>query len=241
MSSKAPPTLEHPECMKLLDMLLNNTSTSKKAQKSVRNYCMACLMLDAGLRVGELVSLRMADLYFNKEPVRTIFIKPGMTKNKVAHSIPVSQRLHDALANYLASDILLDPNLSDRFAFLNESTGRPVTTRQVERIICAAGMKALGRPVHPHVLRHTVASKWMRVTSSSTVQQLLGHKYLSSTQIYCHPNSEDRRRAIEQASRLPAQPPESEQPHQDETAEVQESSPGPQPASVRPHQPASQW
>lgn len=200
MSSESPPTLETEECTRLLDTLLNNASTSKKKRKAVRNYCMALLMLDAGLRVGELVSLRLSDLYFSWVPVRTIFIKPHMTKNKVEHSIPVSQRLCQALTSYGDTWHLLNPDRGVFFAFANDSSNRPLTTRQVERIICAAGWKAIGRPVHPHMLRHTVASRWMRVANEAVVQQLLGHKYLSSTQIYCHPNSDDLRQAIDSAA-----------------------------------------
>jgi len=74
MSSESPPTLETAECEKLLDTLRHASGTTIKTRKAVRNYCMALPMLDAGLRVGELVALRLSDLYFNREPVRSIFI-----------------------------------------------------------------------------------------------------------------------------------------------------------------------
>ncbi len=241
MSSESPPTLESEECTKLLDTLLNNSSTSKKKRKAVRNHCMALLMLDAGLRVGELVSLRFSDLFFSNAPVRTIFIKPHMTKNKVEHSIPVSKRLSDSLRSYFSTWFLVDVNNSDSFAFYSGSEDRPLTTRQVERIICAAGWKAIGRPVHPHMLRHTVASRWMRVTNEAVVQQLLGHKYLTSTQIYCHPNEDDKRQAIESASEIPASRQPVEQVSQEEPQPVEPERPGPQPASPSSRQPASRW
>ena len=241
MSSEPPPTLETPECEKLLDTLLTHATTAKKQRKAVRNYCMALLMLDAGLRVGELMSLRLCDLYFNREPVRTIFIKPNMTKNKVPHSIPVSIRLSKALTSFFIAWHFLDPDIAEQFAFCRPDSDKAITTRQVERIICAAGWKALGRPVHPHVLRHTFASKLMRVTNSSTVQQMLGHKYLSSTQVYCHPNEEDKRQAIEAASAqpLPSQP--NEQQHQQQNLPESFSNPGPQPASPSGSQRPSHW
>ena len=241
MSSESPPTLEREECAKILDTLLNNASTPKKKLNAVRNHCMAVLMLDAGLRVGELVQLQWSDLYFNELPVRTIFIKPHMTKNKVERSIPVSHRLSTALDNYLESGCSLHPDFDCVFAFTNFSTKRPLTTRQVERIICAAGWTALGRPVHPHVLRHTFATRLMRVTNISTVQKILGHKYLSSTQVYCHPNEEDKRQAIEAASHPEDQvaSPEKQQPEHPE--QQQPERPGPQPASPSAHQPASRW
>lgn len=241
MSSESPPTLEIEECEKLLDTLLNNDSTFIKKRKAIRNHCMALLMLDAGLRVGELVSLRMSDLYFNSLPVRTIFIKPNMTKNKVAHSIPVSDRLSNALRSYFSQWFLTDIVNGNAFAFYSGTEDRPITTRQVERIICAAGWKALGRPVHPHILRHTVASRWMRVTNEAVVQQLLGHKYLTSTQIYCHPNEDDKRQAIDSASQT-AKPVESSEDQQKEQPRAP-SPEGPRavPASPLKSQPASHW
>lgn len=241
MSSESPPTLEREECAKILDTLLTSWTTSNKERQAVRNYCMALLMLDAGLRVGELVALHFSDLFFNREPVRTIFIKSHMTKNKVEHSIPVSDRLSKALALYSKICLLFASDPPDAFAFPRAIGDKAITTRQVERIICSAGWKALGRPVHPHVLRHTFASRLMRVTNSSTVQGMLGHKYLSSTQIYCHPNEDDKRQAIENAMAQPDQELSSD-PQQTKQTESQEVQlPGPQPASPSAHQPASRW
>ncbi len=241
MSSESPTTLETADSDNLLDYLRHNAGTANKMRKAVRNYCMALLMLEAGLRVGELVSLRVSDLYFNRKPVRNIIIKPHMTKNKVEHSIPVSQRLSEALVVFFDIFWLNNETPEQEFAFLSSKKDRPITTRCVEKIICAAGWKVLGQPVHPHVLRHTFASRLMRVTNSSTVQQLLGHKYLSSTQIYCHPNEDDKRLAIESASHPSEnrQPAEQQQKDQTESQEVQH--PGPLPASQSGPQSASHW
>ncbi len=241
MSSNPPPTLETAECEKLLDAVLSNAGTAKKKLKAVRNHCMAMLMLEAGLRVGELVSLRWSDLYFNKEPVRNIFIKPNMTKNKVEHSIPVSKRLSDSLLAYFHSGAFLGPLTYDTFAFANSRSQRHLTTKQVERIICKAAWKALGRPLTPHVLRHTFGTRLMRVTNEAVVQQLLGHKFMSSTQIYLHPNDDDKRQAIIRASRPSENLHTAEQKQQDQTDLQEEQRPGPQPASRQLLQPPSHW
>jgi len=241
MSSESPTTLETAESDNLLDYLRHNAGTANKMRKAVRNYCMALLMLDAGLRVGELVSLRVHDLYFNREPVRNIIIKPHMTKNKVEHSIPVSQHLSEALRVFFDIWWLKYETPEQEFAFLSSKTDRPITTRQVERIICAAGWKSLGHPVHPHVLRHTFASRLIRVTNSSTVQQMLGHKYLSSTQIYCHPNEDDKRQAIESASRLSENHQPAEQQPENPEQHQQPQNPGPVPAALVNPQKPSAW
>ncbi|MBA7609970.1 Tyrosine recombinase XerC [subsurface metagenome] len=241
MSSESPTTLETAESDNLLDYLRHNAGTANKMRKAVRNYCMALLMLDAGLRVGELVSLRVQNLFFNREPVRNIIIKPHMTKNKVEHSIPVSPLLSEALRVFFDIWWLNYETPEQKFAFTNVSTDRPITTRQVERIICAAGWKSLGHPVHPHVLRHTFASRLMRITNSSTVQQLLGHKYLSSTQIYCHPNEDDKRLAIESASKAPEHSQNQEQQQPRPLIPAEPVHPGPLPASPSIPRPASHW
>ncbi len=241
MGLNPPPTLETAESDNLLDYLRHNAGTAIKMRKAVRNYCMALLMIEAGLRVGELVSLRVQDLYFNREPVRNIIIKPHMTKNKVEHSIPVSQRLSEALRVFFDIWWLKYETPEQEFAFPSGKTDRPITTRQVEKIICAAGWKVLGHPVHPHVLRHTFASRLMRVTNSSTVQQMLGHKSLSSTQIYCHPNEDDKRQAIDSASR-PSENHQTEKPVKHDLPQpVEPERPGPQPASPSAFPHVSRW
>ncbi len=212
MSSESPPTLETAECEKLLEALLSNAGTAKKQRKAVRNHCMALLMLEAGLRVGELVSLRMSNLYVYRQPVTTILLNSNVTKNKVEHSIPVSLRLCQALISYLNAWPCLDPDRGKDFAFANSTSKRPLTTKQVERIICAAAWKSLGRPVNPHMLRHTFGTRLMRVTNEAVVQQLLGHKFMSSTQVYLHPNEQDKRQAIDRAMVQPGQEPSAEQP-----------------------------
>ncbi|GAH96402.1 unnamed protein product, partial [marine sediment metagenome] len=53
------------------------------------------------------------------------------------------------------------------------------------------------REIHPHILRHTFATRLMSKTSMRVVQELLGHKNLSSTQIYTHPNNADLQEAID--------------------------------------------
>jgi len=196
----APPTLTIQETHALLAALQGRGGTSKKFRRQLRNYTMAMIMLEAGLRVGELVRLHWSDLFFNCLPVTSIIISPEISKSKQERQIPVSTRLSDALTTYHVT-FSTDVSHSEHFAFFTARTAHPrLSERQVERIISSAALQAIGRPIHPHVLRHTFASKLMRVTNASIVQQLLGHKHLSSTQVYCHPNGEDLQKAIRDAA-----------------------------------------
>lgn len=198
-----PKTLTVTESHQLLDALLVKQGTAKQFRRGIRNYTMALLMLDAGLRVGEVVQLKISDLWFGSEPVTSIIIPAEIAKNNEERTIPISGRLCDAIKQMDAS--YWPQTLSAGFAraFYQTDHARPVTTRQVERIIRAAALKVLGRPVHPHILRHTFASKLMRKTNVRVVQELLGHQSITSTQIYTHPNSDDLKTAIEELN-LPA-------------------------------------
>lgn len=193
----SPKTLTTDEVTLLLHAFAGDDVASKRGHQALRNYTMTILMLDAGLRVGEAVKLRRSDLYFNCEPVTSIIVRADIAKNETERTIPVSQRLTNALKMYFPLSTTIYPAWYHEFAFRSQTWGYPITTRQVERIIRQAALKSLGRPIHPHVLRHTFASRLMRKTNMRTVQELLGHKNLSSTQIYTHPNGDDLRKAID--------------------------------------------
>lgn len=194
--SNAPKTLDVTEQHQLLDALLCKDAAHKSFRKGIRNYLIGCLMLEAGLRVGEVVKLKKSHLYFNKIPVKSLVLTKDITKNKVERIIPISTRLRTAIEEYYAELPWLELREEHEFAFANWMQTKPMTTRQVERIINKAGWDALGRPVHPHMLRHTFATKLMRVTDIRTVQELLGHSNVTTTQIYTHPNADDKRKAI---------------------------------------------
>ncbi len=195
--STTPKTLTVTECHQLLDTLLHKDAPHKSFQKGIRNYTMALLMLDAGLRVGEVVQLRRLDLYYGEVPVENLLIRPEIAKTKTERTIPLSTRLRDTLTTYLQRPNWPSLARHSDYAFIVASTERPLTTRQVERIIRAAAMKSIGRPVHPHMLRHTFGTRIERRAGLRIAQELLGHKNVSSTQIYTHPNEDDKKKAID--------------------------------------------
>ncbi|GAH95104.1 unnamed protein product [marine sediment metagenome] len=198
--SSTPKTLNVTEQHQLLDALLCKDAPHKSFRKGIRNYLIGCLMLEAGLRVGEVVALKMSHLYFDRKPVQSLVLTKEITKNHVERIVPISTRLLQALQEYYENYAWLQDVPMGHKAFTVFLCGKNITTRQVERIINTAGWKALGRPVHPHMLRHTFATKLMRVTDMRTVQELLGHSNVTSTQIYTHPNEDDKKKAIQSLS-----------------------------------------
>lgn len=201
--TSTPKTLNVTECHQLLDALLVKEGTAKQFRKGLRNYTMALLMLDAGLRVGEVVRLKQTDLYFSPVPVKSLRVREEISKGKTERIVPLGDRARRAVNEMYTNLWQHEQGHWGGFAFYQHNPSIPMTTRQVERIINAAAMKSLGRPVHPHVLRHTFATRLMRVTNERIVQELLGHKHIGSTMIYTHPNEDDKKRAIESIENVP--------------------------------------
>lgn len=190
-------TLTVLECHQLLNILLVREATSSKFRKGVRNYAMALLMLDAGLRVGEVCGLLRIDLLFNGEVVQSLVIRAEIAKYGIERTIPLSSQIQMSITEMSEKIWSQTQENVTGFAFYQKNPHRPLTPRQVQRIIAAAAQQSIGRAVHPHVLRHTFATRLMRRVNASVVQTLLGHAQLSSTQVYCHPDAEDLKNAID--------------------------------------------
>ena len=192
----SPKTLTNEDVDSILKHTLDLRESGEAWKKAVRNYVMIVLMLDTGLRVGEMVQLKIADLYFQVIPVKTLVIRAVIAKNKRERTVPMSTRAYDALKLFHTEFNYLFASTERYYAFAFGNFLKPMSTRQVERIVRKIAMGAIGRPVHPHVFRHTFATRLMRVTDSRTVQELLGHKHITSTQIYTHPDENDKLKAI---------------------------------------------
>ena len=189
-------TLTAEQCEALLDELMDRHGTTKTIARSVRNRAMAVVMLETGIRVGEVCKLRIDDLWYAEQPVKNLVVRKEIAKNKKERQIPISQRLADTI-NRMHPMLWSPDNFeTSDFAFYSGAAGKCLTTRSVERIIGKAGKQALNIEVTPHMLRHTFASRMMRKTNARIVQALLGHSSLQSTQIYMHPNIEDLTNAI---------------------------------------------
>jgi len=194
--SSAPRILTTEQIDRLLDILRHWEGTWPQRTRGVRNYCMACLMLDAGLRCCEVRGLKISDLIFNDKPVKVLSLRRHIAKIHCPREIPISARLSYAISMmYSCYWKFRDSNDPD-IAFAAQHKNIPITRRHLHKIISRASAQFLHRPIHPHTLRHTFATRLLKLTNIRTVQELLGHVSLQSTQIYTHPNLEDKKQAI---------------------------------------------
>ncbi len=153
-----------------------------------RDRAMLELLYSTGMRVSELVGCNMANLDFDTEMVR---VRGKGNRERV---IPMGEPAIKALRDYfIQREVQLKNRLQQgkkfdgEAVFLNSRGGR-LTTRSVERLIAAYGCKAgIDKPVTPHVLRHSFATHLLEMGADMrSVQELLGHASLSTTQKYTH-------------------------------------------------------
>ncbi len=189
-------SLDDNEIEKMLSVCDFSGPSGRNLLTHNRNRLMILVLVDAGLRVGEMVPLKWRDLVTENQSNPVLHLKAELTKTKIPRVIPLTGRLREAIMLLHNELQRYNFGFADDFVFLGTGLNFHITTRQVRRIIAAISTKALNYSISPHKLRHTFATRLLRYTSTRVVQELLGHKSLSSTQIYTHPNSTDLRDAI---------------------------------------------
>ena len=147
------------------------------------------LLYSTGIRVAELVAADLDDLDLKGEMLRV------RGKGNKERLVPVGRPAVEAIAAYqkgertalLSERLARGKTVADKALFLNNRGGR-LTTRSVERFVDKYGRRAgLQIPVTPHALRHSFATHLLEMGADlRSVQELLGHASLSTTQKYTH-------------------------------------------------------
>ncbi len=168
-----PHVLDVDQAMRLLDQ-------SPQDALEVRDHAILELLYSAGLRLAELVSLRLEDLDLEDASVR-VNGKGGKTR-----LAPVGRCARAALANWLARRGSLAPPAET--ALFVSRQGRALTPRSVQQRLARWALKhGADSHLHPHLLRHSFASHLLESSGDlRAVQELLGHADISTTQIYTH-------------------------------------------------------
>jgi len=181
---------------KLLKSSLALAQLAMHSHRGRRYHIMTLLMCDAGLRIGEVRKLLYSDLYYQDIPVSSIIVRAEIAKGGTSRTIPVSPRLNLALVNAMGILKHISLSYNSEAAFMGSSGRKWMTARAYQIHLSNLAMASIGFHISPHTLRHTFADRLRQVTDIRTVQVLMGHKNLSSTQIYTHPNDKDKSEAI---------------------------------------------
>lgn len=176
---KLPKVLSEDDVFKLLDIDL-------KTDFDYRNKAMIELMYGSGLRVSELINLNVNDVDLDNDLVR-VFGKGS--KERV---IPINDYAALSLKEYLLNHRKeLFKHGENNYLFLNNH-GNKMTRQGFFKILKKIAVeKGIDTNFSPHTLRHSFASHLLKYGADlRSIQELLGHSDISSTQIYTHVSNE---------------------------------------------------
>jgi len=190
-------SLYHPKKEKKLPHFFYEEELSKLFEanegddlKSIRNMALLELLYASGIRVSECISIDLGDIDLNYSILRV------MGKGRKERIVPFGHFAQDALIRYVdeARPKMMKNKTHNRL-FVN-LRGSELTAGGVRYILNEMIENAsLKTKIYPHMLRHTFATHLLNNGADlRTVQELLGHANLSSTQVYTHVTKEHLRR-----------------------------------------------
>lgn len=144
-----------------------------------RDKAMLELLYSSGLRLHELVELKLNDIAWSEQLIRVT------GKGNKTRVIPFGQKAEQALKQWLT--IRLQKPVDHHFVFISQN-GQQISDRQVQNRVKQQAQRAgLSADLHPHLLRHCFASHMLSASGDlRAVQEMLGHSNLSTTQVYTH-------------------------------------------------------
>jgi integrase/recombinase XerD len=192
-SSKVGKSLPKPISIAQVHRLLEQPAKSATSEAK-RDSAMLELLYASGMRVSELVSLNLADLDTGGGYVRCF------GKGHKERLIPIHDRAVKAVKDYLSE---VRPRLvrgDEKAVFLNRR-GERLTRQGLWQILKGYAKAAeLGTEITPHTLRHSFATHMLGGGADlRSVQELLGHANISTTQVYTHLTTEHVRRAYQKS------------------------------------------
>jgi len=160
--------------------------------KGCRDSAIVEVLYSCGLRVSELTSLRLNDLFFGEGYIRVV------GKGDKQRIVPVSSAARDKIQLYM--EFRSPKHRSEPTLFLN-NRGMPLTRVMVFNIIRgAANLAGIDKPISPHTLRHSYATHLLEGGANiREVQELLGHESIVTTEIYTHLEAKRLSRVVEDA------------------------------------------
>ncbi len=180
ISKKIPNYLHYYEYEKLL-MVPNNTPLG------LRDKAILELLYSTGIRVGELVQIKLTDIDLNEMTIKVL------GKGRKERIVIFGNQLKELLESYL--QVRSNINKSGTNLLLINKNGGQLTDRGVRLILTNIAKKTdINKIISPHVLRHTFATHMLDAGADlRVVQELLGHESIGSTGIYTHVSNEKLR------------------------------------------------
>jgi len=177
LAKTLPGVLSVAEIEKILS-LPDTSVTLGIRDKTILEVFYAC-----GLRISELISLKLSDLFLSEEMIRVF------GKGSKERIVPIGSSAINWIQTYLTNSrpLLSKTTKSENYLFLNNRgtrLSRMGVWKLVDRYVRKSGIE---KPIHPHTFRHSFATHLIEGGADlRSVQEMLGHADISTTQIYTH-------------------------------------------------------
>ena len=188
LSKKLPDVLSYDEILKMME-LIDYTKLAGERDKTI-----VMLLYGGGLRVSELVSLKVNDLFVDEGFVK---VKGKGSKERL---VPIGIKTINQVSYYVESyrNKFAKPG-SKNYLILNQRGGslsRVSVFNLIKKLAMEAGIK---KAISPHTLRHSFATTLIEAGANlRAVQQMLGHESITTTEIYTHLDKAYLKTVIEQ-------------------------------------------
>lgn len=172
-----------PEVLTLseIDDIINAIDLSKN--EGQRNRAIIEMLYSCGLRVSELCSLKLSDLYIDEQFIRVT------GKGEKQRLVPISSRAIAELEAYFEdrNRICIKPGYED-YIFISERLKKPLSRIMVFHMIKEnAEIAGIDKSVSPHTFRHSFATHLLEGGANlRVIQSMLGHEDIGTTEIYTH-------------------------------------------------------
>lgn len=193
-----PKVLSESDVEKLIEAARAQTHKEKHGKEAIRLLCMVEILYASGLRVSELVTLPLAAVTGKQG---FLYVRGKGNKERMA---PLNASARHAIADYLnARDIFVKGQ--SKFLFPSRGAEGHITRRRCHQMLKELAVKAGVDPgkLSPHVLRHAFATHLVEGGADlRSVQTMLGHADIATTQIYTHVAGDRLKQTVQQAHPL---------------------------------------
>lgn len=164
---------------------------NENCKSGLRNLCIIHLMLDAGLRMGEVKRLKIKDILFDKG---LLFIEDS--KGNKSRYVPLGRKLKQYLYRYMVlyrevsinqMGVIDKQEYKNDFVFLHVRNNEPITDDVIKQLFAKLKKRVDIPRIHPHLCRHTFATSYiLQGGDLESLRLILGHEDISTTQKYLH-------------------------------------------------------
>lgn len=179
---KSPKSIRHIPDILSYEEIRNMIRSTQNERYGIRDRAILEMMYACGLRVSELRNIEMNSIDFENGFLRVL------GKREKERLVPITHKALNAVRDYVKTDV--DRKINAKSLFLSRS-GNQLSRMAVWNIVKKYAVKAgVGKPVHPHTFRHSFATHLLeRGADLRSVQEMLGHSNIMTTEIYTHISS----------------------------------------------------